>query len=197
MDPSPHPDTRGLSMGYGTSSSSSRRLHRLIICSQLGELTDRGRQTTLGLGQRLRHLYIDRLGFMPKLLSNADIIYLRSTPIPRALESVQQCFWGMYPLTARAPSSSPPTIITRTPAEETLFPNDDNCRRLAQLSAAFGQRAADRWNDSKEMNYLNQKLSKWMPQSSSRVAVDSHPRLSGIMDTVRPGSYSDAPTKLI
>lgn len=34
------------------------------------------------------------------------------------------------------------------------------------------------------MDYLNHLISKWMPPSSPRVAVDSHPRLSGIMDTI-------------
>lgn len=90
----------------------------------------------------------------------------------------------MYPESARTESFPPPTIITRTPADETLFPNDSNCRRFNELSRAFAQRTADRWNDSTEMEYLNNLLSKWMPSYSKRVAVDSHPRLSGIMDTV-------------
>ena len=34
------------------------------------------------------------------------------------------------------------------------------------------------------MKYLTSLISKWMPEESKRVAVDSHPRLSGIMDTV-------------
>ena len=34
------------------------------------------------------------------------------------------------------------------------------------------------------MDHLNSLISKWMPEDSKRVAVDSHPRLSGIMDTV-------------
>ena len=153
------------------------------VC-QLGELTDTGRQTTLRLGQRLRHLYVEQLGFMPKLIGDADMIYLRATPIPRALESVQQCFWGLYPPTARAASFPPPTVITRTPADETLFPNDSNCRRFAQLSRAFAQRTAERWNHSDDMEYLNRMIGKWMPTGSPRVAVDSHPRLSGIMDTM-------------
>ena len=179
----------------------------LTLDSNLGELTDRGRETTLALGQRLRHLYVDQLNFMPKVIASADMIYLRATPMPRALESMQQCFWGMYPSTARTPSFQPPTIITRTPADETLFPNDSNCRRFTQLSRAFAQRTADRcespWNvvyafegselsivanarqgnDSKEMDYLNSLISKWMPVGE-RVAVDSHPRISGIMDTI-------------
>ncbi|KAL9618235.1 MAG: hypothetical protein Q9160_007005 [Pyrenula sp. 1 TL-2023] len=152
--------------------------------TQLGELTDKGRETTLSLGTRLRHLYVKQLKFMPKLIASADMIYLRATPMPRALESVQQTFWGMYPLTARTASFPPPTIVTRTPADETLFPNDGNCRRFNQLSRAFAQRTADRWNESDQVAYLNKLISKWMPDSSPRVAVDSHPRLSGVMDTI-------------
>ena len=112
--------------------------------SNLGELTDKGRETTLALGERLRHLYIDQLNYMPRVISDADMIYLRATPIVRALESVQQSFWGMYPLSARTASFPPPTIITRTFQDETLFPNEANCRRFGQLSKAFAQRTADR-----------------------------------------------------
>ena len=135
-----------------------------IWYSQFGELTDQGRQTTLALGTRLRHLYVDQLGFMPKIITDSDSIYLRATPMTRALEryfkitydhigrllliikynSVQQSFWGMYPLKTRAVSFKPPTIFTRAPTEETLFPNDSNCRRFNQLSRAFAQRTADR-----------------------------------------------------
>ena len=165
------------------------------IC-QLGELTDQGRQTTYSLGERLRHLYVDQLKFMPPLMQNSDLIYLRATPVPRALESVQQTFWGMYPLTARTAAFPPPTIVTRTPADETLFPNDSNCRRFAQLSRAFAQRTAERWNDTADMGYLNKLLSKWMPDSSKDVAVDSHPRLSGIMDTVNSTLSHGPETKL-
>ena len=121
---------------------------------------------------------------MPQLISDSDMIYLRATPVPRALESVQQAFWGMYPPSARTADFPTPTIITRTPADETLYPNDGNCRRFAHLSRAFAQRTADRWNDSDDMKYLTGLLSKWMPENSKEVAVDSHPRLSGIMDTV-------------
>ncbi|KAL8994444.1 MAG: hypothetical protein Q9169_005589 [Polycauliona sp. 2 TL-2023] len=153
------------------------------VC-QLGELTDKGRETTLSLGRRLRRLYVNQLKFMPEIISNADIIYLRATPMQRALDSVQQSFVGMYPSSSRTASFPPPTIITRAGSDETLVPNERNCKRLGQLVQAFAQRTADRWNDSKDMDYLNYLLSKWMPEHSRRVAVDSHPRLSGIMDTV-------------
>jgi acid phosphatase len=164
--------------------------------SQLGELTDKGRETTLALGQRLRHLYVDQLKYMPSLISSSDSIYLRSTPLSRALESVQQVFWGMYPLTARTAAFPPPTIVTRTPADETLFPNEGNCRRFNQLSRAFAQRAADKWNDSEEMKYVNKLIAAWMPRSSPKVAVDSHPRLSGIMDTINASLAHGPVTRL-
>ncbi|KAL9124409.1 MAG: hypothetical protein Q9217_006259 [Psora testacea] len=164
------------------------------VCN-LGELTDKGRETTLSLGERLRRLYVDELNYMPKIISDANMIYLRATPMPRALESVQQSFWGMYPLTARTASFSPPTIVTRTPQDETLFPNEASCRRFSQLMRAFGQRAADRWNDSPDMAYLSSKISQWMPDNS-KVAVDSHPRLSGIMDTINSTLAHGAETRL-
>lgn len=34
------------------------------------------------------------------------------------------------------------------------------------------------------MDYVNSLISEWMPGRGKRVAVDSHPRLSGIMDTI-------------
>ncbi|KAI0841588.1 histidine acid phosphatase [Hypoxylon sp. FL0890] len=153
------------------------------VCD-MGMLTDKGRETTFDLGARLRNLYIDRLHFLPPVLLNADSLYLRATPIPRALDSVQETFTGLYPAHTRAPAFPAPAILTRAPGDETLFPNDSNCRRFAALSRAFAQRAADRWNDTDDMAYLTKLLGKWMPDDSKRVAVDSRPRLSGIMDTI-------------
>ena len=165
------------------------------ICD-MGQLTDRGRETTLLLGQRLRKLYVDQLGFLPAGIANTDFMYLRATPIPRALESMQQALAGLYPSHTRADNFPPPTIVMRPIAEETLFPNDGNCRRFARLARAFANRAAERWNDSPEMKYLNAKIGKWMPDDSPRIAVDSHPRLIGIMDTVNATKAHGPDTKL-
>lgn len=162
----------------------------------MGMLTDRGRETTLHLGQRLRRLYVQQLGFLPAAIKDTDFIYLRATPIPRALESMQQTLLGLYPSHTRDPALPPPTILSRTPADETLFPNDGNCRRLAVLARAFARRAADRWNDSDDMAYLTKKLGKWMPEDSPRVAVDSRPRLSGIMDTINATQAHGPQTRL-
>ncbi|PGH26469.1 hypothetical protein AJ80_01782 [Polytolypa hystricis UAMH7299] len=165
------------------------------ICT-LGELTDLGRQSTYALGTRLRRLYVDQLGFMPKIRSDTGDMYLRATPIPRALESLQQAFWGMYPSNARTADFTTPTIVSRTPAEETLFPNEGNCHRFRQLARMFAQRAADTWNDSEEMTYLNSVLGKWMPPGSPRIKVDSRPRLSGIMDTINATFVHGPQTRL-
>lgn len=109
-----------------------------------GELTDKGRETTYALGQRLRHLYVDQLGFMPQIKSDSEDMYLRATPIPRALESLQEAFWGMYPASARTLDFPPPVIVARQVNEETLFPNEGNCKRFRQLSRLFADRAAAR-----------------------------------------------------
>lgn len=148
-------------------------------------LTDVGRLSTLALGERLRTLYVHQLHFLPDTISSADFIYLRATPVPRALESLQQSFAGLYPRHTRTGDFPPPTVLVRAMADETLFPNDTTCRRFAALSQAFGQRTAQRWNASDEMAYLSKIYGRWMPEGNGgKVAVDAKPRLSGVMDTV-------------
>lgn len=169
------------------------------ICD-MGALTDIGRKSTSELGVRLRQLYVERLKFLPPTINSTDFMYLRSTPVPRALESLQQTFSSLYPHSAREPDEKGrfpvPTILTRAPGDETLYPNDGNCRRFAALSRAFAQRTADRWNTTEQMEYLNKLYSKWMPPNSPRVAVDSRPRLLGIMDTINATAAHGPETRL-
>ncbi|KAK3956812.1 histidine phosphatase superfamily [Pseudoneurospora amorphoporcata] len=170
------------------------------VCD-FGALTDLGRQSTSRLGMRLRKLYVDRLGFLPETITSTDEFYLRSTNVPRALESMHQTFQALYPPSSREADPKTgkfpvPTVLTRGPGDETLYPNDGNCRRFAALSRAFAQRAADRWNATEEMEYLNKVYGKWMPANSPRVAVDSRPRLSGIMDTVNASLAHGPETRL-
>lgn len=167
------------------------------IC-QPGELTDKGRETTLSLGTRTRGLYVDQLGFLPTALdaNTMSALRLRSTPIPRALESVQQTFTGLYPASSRAQGLAPPTVFTRAFSDETLFPNEGGCKRFAELARAFADRTALKWKGSKELEYLNKKIGKYMPSESPVIAVDSHPRLSGIMDTINSTLAHGPKTKL-
>lgn len=163
-----------------------------------GELTDTGRRTTLALGSRLRNLYIERLNFLPATLSQSTQaqLYLRATPIPRALESVQQAFLGLYPESSREPDLPIADIVTRQASDETLFPNEGGCKRFGQLALAFGDRAAQIWNDSPELRYVTSKIGKWMPKESPAVKIDSHPRLSGVMDTINSTRAHGPATKL-
>ena len=167
------------------------------IC-QPGELTDRGRETTLALGQSIRKLYVEQLGFLPGTmdLKSASGVTLRSTPIPRALESVQQAFTGLYPASSRAAGLAPPVIVTRAMQDETLFPNEGSCKRFGELAHAFADRTAKLYNFGPELAYINKKIGKWMPENSPVVKVDSHPRLSGVMDTVNATSAHGSGTKL-
>ncbi|KAK4632932.1 putative acid phosphatase [Fulvia fulva] len=167
------------------------------IC-QPGELTDRGRETTLALGQRIRQLYVDQLGFLPASLDEGtrESVSLRATPIQRALESVQQAYSGLYPAASRAPGLAPPAIVQRLMQDETLFPNEGACKRFAELSHAFADRTAKLWNDSPEMQHINKRIGKWMPKESPVVKVDSHPRLSGVMDSVNATLAHGSATKL-
>ncbi|OQN96187.1 hypothetical protein B0A48_17694 [Cryoendolithus antarcticus] len=167
------------------------------IC-QPGELTDRGRETTLALGERLRSLYVGQLGFLPSLLDAKSLsaVYLRATPIPRALESTQQAFRGLYPLTSRSVDLPPPVIVQRAIQDETLFPNEGACKRFGELAKAFADRTAQILNPSSELAYINKRIGKYMPVESPIVKVDSHPRLSGVMDTINATLAHGPATKL-
>ncbi|KAJ4153399.1 hypothetical protein LMH87_009887 [Akanthomyces muscarius] len=170
---------------------------------ELGQLTDKGRETTTALGARLRRLYVDQLGFLPATLESSDDLYLRSTPMPRALESMQQALHGLYPPGTRDDRLAPVTIHTRHWVDDTLLPNTANCKRFAKLMRAFGRRAADRWDDSPEMDRINAKLRRYMPAdparptTNTRIGVASHPALVGVMDTMAATAAHDgAATKL-
>ncbi len=116
----------------------------IAISSNMAELTDKGRQTTLSLGRRLHHLYVHQLDFLPNLDSDPNMIYLRPSPWPRTLESLQQVFTGLYPTDKRNPAFPRPTIVMRRPVDKTLMPNEDHCERFIQSAKAFSKRTAHR-----------------------------------------------------
>ena len=80
--------------------------------------------------------------------------------------------------------------------DETLFPNESGCKRFGELAKAFADRAAQIWNPSPELVYVNKRIGKWMPAESPVIKVDSHPRLSGIMDTTNATLAHGPSTKL-
>lgn len=97
------------------------------------ELTDRGRETTHSLGERLRQRYVTQLGFLSPRHEEATAhhVRLRSTPRERTVESTQHVFAGLYPSIFR--SATFPEIVQRSIEEETLTPNESACKRLAEL----------------------------------------------------------------
>lgn len=144
----------------------------------LGELTDRGRTTTFALGRRLRDLYCERLKFLPEV-NDLDEIYLRSSPMPRALESLQQVVSGMYPVD-RLPHACRLRIYQRNFTEENLFPNEGACRKLRKLSEEYAAIAAEKWNPVLALR-TSEIFSKY---ETVPIRLDGNPRLSGLMDTI-------------
>ncbi|KAI0746993.1 phosphoglycerate mutase-like protein [Daedaleopsis nitida] len=146
----------------------------------LGELTDVGRESTYNFGRGLRKLYIDRLKFLPDAVHNNDELYLRSTNMPRTIESLQQIVHGLYPISKSAKDFVPQLRI-RNGKDENLFGNTMACKRLEILQIGFAQAAAATWNTTLEP--LDKKISKYI--GGNPVRLDGKPRASGILDTIR------------
>ncbi|KAF8970225.1 histidine phosphatase superfamily [Flammula alnicola] len=132
----------------------------------LGELTDLGRQSTFHFGQNLRKLYIDRLGFLPDVLTDKNMVYFRSTNVPRTTESLQQIIHGFYPTNKCHPSALPPLLL-RNGKDENLIPNTYACKRLELLVVSFATAAAQAYNPSLEL--LDKKVSKYLNGGPIRI----------------------------
>ncbi|KAI8928218.1 histidine phosphatase superfamily [Entophlyctis helioformis] len=104
-----------------------------------GQLTDTGKHMMFELGGRLRELYVDELGFLPKILDTrtSRSIYLRSTDYSRTIESLQYFVHGLYPpMTRQAPKTLGLQIHVRPDTAETMMPKDD-CAALAVETRRF------------------------------------------------------------
>jgi len=121
-----------------------------------------------------------RLNFLPDIAQNDSEVYLRSTNMPRTIESLQQIVHGLYPPSKQA-EGFVPKIRTRNPKDENLFGNAAACERLKTLMLKFAQAATLAWNPTLEP--LDEKISKYI--GGNPVRLDGQPRASGILDTVR------------
>lgn len=155
--------------------------------SLLGELTDVGRQTTYDFGVALRRLYIDRLGFLPDVASLNEEVYLRSTNVPRTVESLQQITHGLYPESKSGGFA--PQLRIRNARDENLFGNTGACKQLEVLQIGFAKAAAKEWNES--LAGLDHKLSKYLGGTGLR--LDGKPRASGVLDTIRAATAHGVP----
>lgn len=152
----------------------------------LGELTDRGRASTLRMGQHLRSIYVDELNLLPAQLQREDEgkgwLYVRSTNMPRTTESAMQVCKGL--LESEAGSSYRPTIFVRNGHQESLLPNTYSCPTLQRLDAHFSRQAARLLNPW--LATLDPVLSPHLSQDgATKLRVDGHPRLSGVLDSLR------------
>ncbi|UZJ52146.1 hypothetical protein CBS101457_001466 [Exobasidium rhododendri] len=150
----------------------------------LGELTDLGRASTHLIGSRLRSLYTDKLGFLPQKLDPKDnsTLYFRSTNMSRTVESLQSIIRGLMPQTLdTSVDGYIPTILVRNGISENLLPNTFGCGRLRDLDREFSKLAAHIHNP--RLSSLDAILSPQLEGALPR--VDGHPRLNGILDTVR------------
>lgn len=172
-----------------SSGAASQIAHESSTCL-LGELTDKGRTTTYLLGKKLRELYCDRLGFMPSI-TTVDQLYLRASPMPRALESLQQVVHGYYP-PQYLPDSSILSILQRNFTEENLFPNEGACKKLRLLSEEYAAKAALKWNPILA-GRTSDIFAKYIEPP---IKIDGTPRLSGLMDTINAARGNDLPVPI-
>ncbi|GAA5999702.1 hypothetical protein JCM10207_005872 [Rhodosporidiobolus poonsookiae] len=144
-----------------------------------GELTDLGRLSTLSLGAHLRSLYVDRLSFLPPILSptTSSTVAFRSTNMPRTIESLHQLVEGLWSAEQRERGTRVEFAVRHWSTED-LFPNT-SCRRLRALDTASIKQAALTHNPS--LAALDPILE---PIVGSPVRIDSSPRANGILDTL-------------
>ena len=67
---------------------------------QLGQLTEVGGEMCTRMGAGLRSVYVDKYQFLPETLTNEnlkDTLYIRSTDVARARESLTSIMEGLYP----------------------------------------------------------------------------------------------------
>ncbi|GAA6062772.1 hypothetical protein JCM10212_006885 [Sporobolomyces blumeae] len=149
-----------------------------------GELTDLGRESTLRFGATLRHVYVDRLGFLPGRLDQRavddGVVQFRSTNMPRTIESLQQIIEGLYDGERERdpPRGVRVEIRVRNWMDENLYPNTAS-KRLRVLDAESIQRSATEHNPS--LATLDDAV---VPVLGHALRIDSSPRANGILDTL-------------
>ncbi|KAL1925329.1 uncharacterized protein VTP21DRAFT_212 [Calcarisporiella thermophila] len=100
-------------------------------CS-VGQLTKKGMDQHVELGQSLRRLYIDKLKFIPSDFDNQPSIFVRATQVWRVRQSVESLLSGLYPHKHVAANSY--IVIHTLPREaENMLPNFEACPKLVEL----------------------------------------------------------------
>lgn len=98
-----------------------------------GQLTTKGREQHLTLGNSLRQVYVDKYGFLGKQFSS-DEVWVRSTDVPRTIASAQSLLSGMY-LPSDSQSTEVPAFDLHTIDAwmDNMTPNTRLCPHLQQV----------------------------------------------------------------
>jgi hypothetical protein len=97
-----------------------------------GQLTSYGYNQHLVNGAQLKSTYSS---FLPHQIT-PSAMYLRSTDVPRTLQSAQAILRGIYPWYNALNQTQILDVYTVDAAREYLYPNPGNCPQLAQYEAA-------------------------------------------------------------
>lgn len=126
----------------------------------MGQLTDKGKQTMKALGERLRQLYVEKIGFLAPEFREEEIS-VRTTDYTRTIESVQSLLKGLFPENGNSSTNSNSSqrqqmipISIRLEKDETMY-QDSQCSKAKSLYSAF----LAQWNlqRSATMKELQQK----------------------------------------
>eukprot|EP00898_Chlorokybus_atmophyticus_P007996 jgi/Chlat1/8198/Chrsp76S00613 len=96
----------------------------------VGQLTPRGFEQLSDLGQRLREIYVNKLGFL-RDEDLADSIYVRSTDVWRTQQSAEGLLHGLFGDGAKDGLQIP--IHTLPQEIENMAANPQRCARLAEI----------------------------------------------------------------
>jgi len=105
----------------------------------LGQLTEIGANQHMLVGENLRQLYVEDYGFISADFE-ADEVYVRSTMIPRTIQSIQSELFTLFPN-----GTGPIPIHTMDTKTENMSPNYDACPKLTSDLYALQNTTA--WKD--------------------------------------------------
>lgn len=93
-----------------------------------GQLTQRGAEQHYNIGKRMREIYVEKLGFLPRKL-NVSQVYARSTDVWRTKVSAMFDLAGMFPAEAREEGAAIPFEVYPYDLD-TGYPNSKACPKM-------------------------------------------------------------------
>jgi len=111
----------------------------------VGQLTERGFEQHHNLGKAFRDIYVNYFKFLPDVLSKPDMIYVRSTDLPRTRQSAMSHLAGLWDSNHRSSATRTIEIDVYPNILDTLQQSEGFCPRLQKLIQA--QKSTKKWQD--------------------------------------------------